>query len=176
MYDTIYTYKVTAGVGPFNGSLVQPFINYLQGLSPTYPYTVLPYGQYAAAYTLVLNPLIATISEPVACVSNTSADCMSYLFTGGLEMVAPWVPERDPDFPMIKVHNAPAIQMDFSGSTKVNTHSFDDTDCDVYGDDQSIIGIKLCIQQQQESLRTGEQTLTTEERTLTIFEYGLILP
>lgn len=91
-------------------------------------------------------------------------------------MVAPWVPGRDPDFPMIKVHNAPAIQMDFSGSTKVNTQSFDDIDCDVYGDNQTIIGIKLCIQQQQESLRTGEQTLTTEERTLPIFEHVLILP
>ncbi|KAJ4407286.1 hypothetical protein N0V82_009955 [Gnomoniopsis sp. IMI 355080] len=121
LYDTLYTYDVTAGVGPFNASLVHPFIDYLQGLSPDYPYTVLPYTQFCAAYTLVLNPLIATVSEPVACISDTPGDCMSYLLSGGLEMVAPWVPELDPDFPMVKIDNVQAVQMDFSGSTSVDT-------------------------------------------------------
>ncbi|KAJ4386439.1 hypothetical protein N0V93_009335 [Gnomoniopsis smithogilvyi] len=121
LYDTIYKYDVTAGVGSFNASLVQPFINYLQGLSPNYPYTVLPYTQYAAAYTLVLNPLIATVSEPVACISDAPGDCMSYLFSGGLEMVTPWIPKQDTDYPMVKIDNVQAVQMDFSGSTSIDT-------------------------------------------------------
>lgn len=103
-----------------------------------------------------MNPLIATISEPVDCVSDAPSDCMSYLFTGGLEMVAPWIPERDPDFPMVKIDNAPAVQLDFSGTFEVDTRSFDDNDCDVYGDSETIIGIKVCVEQEQESLRTGK--------------------
>lgn len=154
VYDTAYTYPVSAGVGPFNATLVEPFTSFLQGLSPTYPYTVLPYTYYAAAYTLVLNPLIATIAEPVACTAHQS--CMSYLFTGGLSMVAPWVPSKHVDYPMIKVDDAPAVQMDFSGVLEVDMEPFQEENCDVFGDDETIIGIKLCVE--EERLGAGTET------------------
>lgn len=156
VYDTAYSYNVSAGVGSFNASLVEPFISYLQGLSPTYPYTVLPYTYYAAAYTLVLNPLITTIVDPVSCTSQKSGDCISYLLTGGLEMVAPWVPSEHTDYPMIKVDNAPAVQMDFSGVLEVDHEPFADSNCDIYGDSETTIGIKLCVEEKSAgTLRSG---------------------
>lgn len=156
VYDTAYSYNVSAGVGAFNASLVEPFTAFLQGLAPTYPYTVLPYNYYAAAYTLVLNPLIATTVDPVSCTSQKTGDCMSYLFTGGLEMVAPWVPSEHTDYPMIKVDNAPAVQMDFSDVLQVDQEPFEDSDCDIYGDSATTIGIKLCVTAESAgTLRSG---------------------
>lgn len=160
VYDTAYTYSVSAGVGPFDASLVEPFKSFLQGLSPAYPYTVLPYTYYAAAYTLVLNPLITTIVDPVSCPSQKTGDCMSYLFTGGLEMVAPWVPSEHTDYPMIKVDNAPAVQIDFSDVLVVDQEPFADSDCDVYGDLETTIGIKLCVEEESTgTLRSGMSNL-----------------
>lgn len=141
VYDTVYTYEISAGIGTFNATLIEPFISYLKGLSPTYPYTVLPYTYYAAVYTLVLNPLLTTIVDPVSCSSAKTENCMSYLFTGGLEMVAPWVTSEYTDYPMVKVDNAPAVQMDFSGVLEVDQVPFDDADCDIYGDSETTIGI-----------------------------------
>lgn len=147
VYDTAYTYDASAGVGPFNASLVQPFLSFLQGLSPDYPFTVLPYSYYAAAYTLVLNPLIATTANPVDCSEHIEGNCMSYLFTGGLEMVAPWSPAGYDDFGLVKVDNVPAVQIDFSGVLDIDQELFQPLNCDIYGDSDTSIGIQLCVEQ-----------------------------
>lgn len=67
IYDTALTFNATADVGSFSGSLVQPFLKSLQEMAPQYPYTILPYSYYGIAYTLFLDPLLGTISEPVHC-------------------------------------------------------------------------------------------------------------
>lgn len=152
VYDTIYTYNATAGVGPFNASLIQPFMNALHSCSPTYPYEILPYTYYAAVYTLVLNPLISTISEPVSCQGHS---CVSYLLSGGLEMVTPWTPDGHEDYPMVKIDKAPSLQMDFTAPA---SSSFQATECDVFGEYGFTIGIRLCISVEEsttELLRAG---------------------
>lgn len=152
VYDTAETFNVTAGVGPFNGSLVQPFMNFLQSTAPGYPYAILPFTYFAAVYILVVNPLISTISEPVHCVGT---GCVSYLLSGGLEMVAPWQNSEHAGYPMVKIENAPSMQFDFSGPVD---SAFSESDCDVFGQQGFAIGIKMCVARDagtEGSLRAG---------------------
>lgn len=160
VYDTAYIYDASAGVGPFNASLVQPFLAFLQGLSPEYPFTVLPYSYYAAAYTLVLNPLIATTADAVDCAAQLEGNCMSYLFTGGLEMVAPWSPAGYANFGLVKVDKVPAVQIDYSGVLDIDQEPFQTSSCDVYGDSDTSIGIQLCVEKHSAgTIRAGRQAL-----------------
>ncbi|ETS80633.1 hypothetical protein PFICI_08162 [Pestalotiopsis fici W106-1] len=141
VYDTAYTYPVTAGVGPFNGSLVAPFKEFLHSLRPGYPYETLPYTYFAAAYTLVINPLLAVTVPPANC---TGESCSSYLFSGGLEMVVPWVPQSYKEHSLVKVEKTPSIQVDFSSPIQ-DDPVFQDSDCDVFGQTGIAIGIRLCL-------------------------------
>ena len=158
VFDTIDTYNVTAGVGTFNSSLVEPFFRFLSSLAPQYEKSILPYTYYAAAYTLVLNPLISTISEPVTCLPGLGLGCVSYLLSGGLEMVAPWAPQANlfRDYPMVKIERIPAVQLDFQGP--VQDSHFTDTECDIFGEPGVAIGIRFCLSEVPSlpgSLRAG---------------------
>lgn len=114
-------------------------MSFLQSTAPEYPYTILPFTYYAAVYILVVNPLISTISEPVSCVGT---NCVSYLLSGGLEMVAPWQNSEHAEYPMVKIHKAPSMQFDFSGPVD---SIFSESDCDVLGQQGFAIGIKICV-------------------------------
>lgn len=131
-------------MGPFNGSLVQPFREFLQTLRPGYPYETLPYTYFAAAYTLVINPQVATVAHPVSCPGGT---CTSYVLSGGLEMVAPWVPQAHEDHSLVKVQSVPSVQVDFSGPLE-EPPRFNESDCDIFGQSGVAIGIRLCLDQQ----------------------------
>lgn len=139
VYDTAHTYAVAAGSGPFNGSLVQPFREFLHSLSPTYPYETLPFAYFAAAYTLVYNPLVSTVAETHSCSNRL---CMSYILSGGLEMVVPWVPQVHTDHSMVMVKRVPSIKVDFTGPVM---DTFEDSECDVFGESGVMIGIRLCL-------------------------------
>ncbi|KAK8856787.1 hypothetical protein PGQ11_012699 [Apiospora arundinis] len=141
VYDMAMSYPVTAGVGRFNGSLVEPFRTLLHSLQPEYPYETIPYNYLASAYTLVVNPLIATVAEPRRC---TAEPCISYLLSGGLTSVTPLVPRDHVDYSLVRVKHAPTIQADFSGPL-MNGVSFSDSDCDVFGQEGTLIGIRLCV-------------------------------
>jgi len=120
---------------------VQPFKEYLHSLRPNYTYETIPYNYLASAYTLVLNPLFATVEKPQKCPNEP---CSSYLISGGLTMVIPWIPQRDPQYTMVKVKSAPSIRADFSGLIKEEL-SFEDSDCDLFGQEGVLIGIRLCL-------------------------------
>lgn len=141
VYDTAHSYNVTAGVGTFNGSYVQPFKDFLHTLSPTYEYETLPYSYFAGAYTLVINPLVSVVAQTRGCADNL---CASYILSGGLEMVIPWVPQGYDDHSMVMVKNVTSIQTDFTGPT---ADRFNDSDCDVFGESRVMIGIRLCLAQ-----------------------------
>ncbi|KAK6849277.1 hypothetical protein PG995_013110 [Apiospora arundinis] len=141
VYDMAMSYPVTAGVGRFNGSLVQPFRTFLHSLQPDYPYETIPYNYLASAYTLVVNPLIATVAEPRRCAAEP---CISYLLSGGLTSVTPLVPRDHVEYSLVRVKHAPTIQADFSGPL-INGVSFSDSDCDVFGQESILIGIRLCL-------------------------------
>ncbi|TGJ81959.1 hypothetical protein E0Z10_g6802 [Xylaria hypoxylon] len=145
VYDTASTYNATAGVGPFNHSLVQPFMDALHRSAPSYPYEVLPYTYYAAVYTLVLNPLVSSIAKPVACETGS---CMSYLLSGGLEYVAPWVPQGNNDHDLVRIDKVPSLQLDFESSSN---STFLETECETFGEFGFRIGIRLCIAESRTS-------------------------
>ncbi|PQE24018.1 ring finger domain-containing protein [Rutstroemia sp. NJR-2017a BBW] len=141
IYDTALTCPVTAGVGPFNGSLVQTFKTFFHTLRLGYVYETIPYNYLASAYTLVLNPLVATVAQPMRCVVEP---CISYLLSGGLTMVVPWVPREHSEYPLVKVKHAPSIQADFAGPIMDNL-AFTTSDCDIFGQYDVLIGIRLCL-------------------------------
>lgn len=128
-----------AGVGPFNASLLQPFRDRLRSYAAGYTHETLPYAYFAAAYTLVVNSLVSVVAETHDC-SDTL--CMSYILSGGLEMVVPWVPQANPDHSMVMVKRVPSIQADFTGPVE---DTFDPADCDVFGKSGVLIGIRLCL-------------------------------
>ncbi|KAI0872377.1 hypothetical protein GGS24DRAFT_18477 [Hypoxylon argillaceum] len=138
VYDTATTYNVTAGVGPFNGSYVLPFIDYLNTDFPTYPY-----NYFAPLYSLVNNPQWATLVDPLYCSGES---CFSYLLSGGLLMTTPWMPLGYTNYPLVKIDNAPSIQMEFQQTPLV----FDSSDCSVFGGPGVQIGIQLCLADKSE--------------------------
>ncbi|EEP79552.1 predicted protein [Uncinocarpus reesii 1704] len=140
-YDAVYTYDVTAGVGQFNGSFVTPYIQKLQNLSPEYPYRVVPYTALSTVYSLIVNPMHSSISRPIAC---DDADCDSYLLSGGLIMTTPWPPTSHPSDPVIQIYDVQSAQMEFRRNIEEGD-GFVDGDCTVFGDEISVIGIRLCL-------------------------------
>lgn len=154
VYDTLLTYNVTAGVGPFNASYVQPYFDYLKALSPDYEYEVLPYSSYAIAYDLVTNPTYATESLPISCQDG---ECDSYLLSGGVLMTTPWIPTGYSMHPVVKIDSVPAVQLDFE--KELDEQAFSDTDCITYGADGVLIAIRMCLQTHESrpgSLIAGE--------------------
>ncbi|KAI1846979.1 hypothetical protein JX266_006854 [Neoarthrinium moseri] len=140
IYDTLNIHNVTAGVGSFQGSYVQPFIDFLQGTQEGYPYEVLPYGYYAPVYNLVINPMFSSLTDPIRCSGN---NCYSYLLSGGLEMVTPWISLEDSSFPLIQIHDVPSIQLEYTSLS--DYHRFSSTDCSILGSPASSIAARLCL-------------------------------
>lgn len=87
----------------------------------------------------MVNPLVSVALETRGCSNNL---CTSYILSGGLEMVIPWVPRGYNDHSMVIVHNVPSIQVDFTSPTMT---SFNDSDCDTFGEAGILIGIRLCL-------------------------------
>lgn len=137
----MYTYNVTAGVGPFNGSYVGSYIQGLRDLAPDYKYQVVPYSNLAIVYNLVVNPMHSLVSPPINCKGNL---CDSYLLTGGLVMTTPWPPTNYSEHPVVEVYKAPATQIDFERGLHQGD-SFSNADCSVFGADGFLIGIQLCV-------------------------------
>ncbi|KAK0654852.1 hypothetical protein B0T16DRAFT_383864 [Cercophora newfieldiana] len=142
VYDTAHTYNATAGVGPFNTSLVEPFIKQLNSMSPpSYPYQILPFSIYAVVYNLMANPWYSTVMEPISC-PDPAGRCESYLLSGGTLLMEPAIPSGYDSFPFVKVDNVPAVQLEFTPSSN---HSFSDSDCQVFGQANTLIAIRLCV-------------------------------
>ncbi|KAI9146898.1 hypothetical protein HJFPF1_13468 [Paramyrothecium foliicola] len=142
VYDHGYSYNITAGVGPFNSSLVRPFINFTQSLAPPdSEETVLPQTYLSTVNMLVMSPVI-TMSAPQARGATQDDDGTSYLMVGGLESVTPWVPETYHEYGQVRLDKVPSIQLNFNLST--NT-TFSDGDCDTFGQDGISIGMRLCV-------------------------------
>ncbi len=140
VYDTMLTYNVTAGVGPFNASYVQPYFDQQRALAPGYPFQVLPYSSYAMVNNLVVNPTYSTISAPVSC----SGACDSYLLSGGLLMATPWVPSGYGTFPDVKIDHVASIQLDFERDLGA-APAFSDADCSTYASGGVAIAVRVCI-------------------------------
>ena len=142
VYDTALTYNVTAGIGPFNASYINPFFDNLKELSPGYPYQVLPYTSYAMVFNLVVNPTQASASPPIQCPTNSTCD--SYFLSGGMAMTTPWIPDVSAPSPMAMLPDVQGIQLDFQAGSGTDD-LFSKSDCETYGADGVLIGIKMCV-------------------------------
>jgi hypothetical protein len=142
-YDPVFSYNVTAGVGDFNGSYVRPYLDKLQNLEPDYHRTIVPYNMLAMVYNLVGNSMQAIVAPPIS-EACASASCESFLFTGGLILTTPWQPGGYPDYPLTKIENVPAVQIEYRNDPS-DSYIFADDDCNVYGADDFLIGIRFCV-------------------------------
>jgi hypothetical protein len=134
VYESTSQYPVSAGIGQFNGSLVQKTIDTANGY--------VSYWILASTYGIINNPEFSIPSNPISCGTNTT-DCDSYLFPGGIQTVFPSLNSSDPN-PYIIIYDSPAVQMDFiEESDLFDTFSIDE--CILYGNESSKVGIKLCI-------------------------------
>ncbi len=141
-YTPVYTYNITAGFGPFNGSYVGSYISQLQNLVPEYKFSVVPYTVFGVVYNLVVNPMHSLVSPPIQC---QGINCDSYLMTGGLLMSTPWPPVTHMDLPSIELYNVPGIQIEFERGLPQEDNFVDSDDCSVFGADGFVIGIELCV-------------------------------
>jgi hypothetical protein len=136
VYDPFLTFNATAGAGTFNGSLVGPVLGRVNGS--------ITYQALAYASSFVTNNEFSIMASPVSC----SGECDSYIFPGALWSLNPAPPDDSPPDAIVKIHSAPAIQMDFmKGLTDGDT--FSEQDCTVYGGNSSRIGIKFCLAQSE---------------------------
>ena len=140
-FRAVEQYNVTAGVGPFNGSLVVPYISKQQRLQPNYLAKIMPYSTLAAVYNLIVNPMYSIVQQPVGCFGN---NCSSYLMTGGLLLTTPWAPSRHYSSPMIILKDVPSRQFDFEQEILPNNF-FQEEHCSTYSDNgMTIIAMKFC--------------------------------
>ena len=150
VFDTAYTYDVTAGTGPFNASYVDSFFTDLAALEKNYTYAVLPYSYYGPANDLITNPFYTTTTTPLGCEvaaaeRDSAADCAAYLVSGGVVGLAPWVPAGYPDHQQVLVNNVPTIHVEFAAMPAGRT--FANESCRVYGSNTTRIAAKLCLSQ-----------------------------
>ena len=156
IYDTVDSFKVSAGVGHFNASYVDGFFQTLADTAPDYPYNIVPYTFYGIVYNLVTNPLFTTSVDPIDCEkSDDSIDCQAYLLSGGLSLVTPFNPGGNRDYPLVRIADTPTIQLDFAGRRKLPS-SFQGSDCDVFSSNDTLIAVKLCVSKlPDDTLQTG---------------------
>ncbi|KAK0627904.1 hypothetical protein B0T14DRAFT_422946 [Immersiella caudata] len=147
VFDTALVYNVTSGIGPFNASYVDSFINAFQDQDTSPPTTIVPYAYSSVVHNLITNSLFSTVAEPILCQpSERDLDCASYVVSGGLSLAAPWTPTGNPDHPLVRIRGVPAIQTEFQGRRGAGS-SFLDSDCIFFGSrtNRSRIAADLCL-------------------------------
>ncbi|KAL4994396.1 hypothetical protein BDV10DRAFT_189064 [Aspergillus recurvatus] len=149
VYEPVFNYEVTAGVGQFNGSYVGSYIELLQDreTGSGYSYTVVPYWMQAVVNNLVTNPMHSVAGRPVPAGACVEHECDSYLLPGGLIGASPWPPTNHPSAPMVRMDDAPSVQLDFAAGLR--GHSFSEDECTVFGGNNTVVGISFCVADSQ---------------------------
>ncbi|KAL6232432.1 hypothetical protein BDW75DRAFT_242960 [Aspergillus navahoensis] len=150
-YVPVFDYEVTAGIGHFNGSYVGSYIELLQDrereAGSGYPYTVVPYWMQAVVNNLVTSPMHSIAGRPVPVGACIEHECDSYLLPGGLIGASPWPPTEHPSAPVVRMDDAPSVQLDFAAGLR--GHSFSEDDCTVFGGSITVVGIRFCVAESQ---------------------------
>ncbi|KAK5661134.1 hypothetical protein OQA88_11024 [Cercophora sp. LCS_1] len=135
---------------PLQRVLVEPFMQKLKDLAPSYKYNTLPYSYYCAVQDLVINPFYSSAAQPLYCKTSNdqgrSDDCAAYLLSDGTIPPTPWTPSGFPDHSRVLMENVSMIHVEFS---PVAPHKvFDDsTECHLFGSNKTIIAVKFCLAQ-----------------------------
>jgi hypothetical protein len=127
---------MTAGIGVFNSSLVQPSLN-------EWNHSV-PYGLSSQLYNFVVNTEISVEGPAISCLDESN--CNSYLLPGSLGTSTPWPPGGSPESPVVAIWNAPAVQYEFRDGIDSQDY-FSQSDCDVIGGGQFNLAVQVCIAQ-----------------------------
>ena len=168
--STIYTYAVTAGIGPFRSAYVDEYLGRLQAENRNYEHTLLPYSIMATAANLINNPIYSTATDPISCSPNER--CSSFLMPGGLVTSTPWPPVGRAEYPTITIYHAPATQIDFVRILE-QPESFNvSRDCLVYGSDGQDgfrVAMQFCLARsktKRDALEAGKWGFLTYVRWL----------
>ncbi|KAK4445479.1 hypothetical protein QBC34DRAFT_472396 [Podospora aff. communis PSN243] len=146
VFDTALVYDVTSGIGPFNASYVDSFINAFQDQDTFPPTSIVPYAYSSVVHNLIANSLLSTVAKPVLCESSErDLECASYIISGGLSLAAPWTPVGNPDHPLVRIKDVPTIQTEFQGRYMTGPSPFSDTDCLFFGSNRSRIAADFCL-------------------------------
>jgi hypothetical protein len=137
------SYSAIAGIGPFNGSLVVPYIQRLQKIQPNYPLKIMPYSTIAVSTTLMSNPLYSLEHLPIACQEES---CQSILMSGGAIQATPNTPPGYSDPEVIVIKDVMSRQLEFQQGIPPGD-TFKNKDCVVYNDNATIIAMQLCVKE-----------------------------
>lgn len=141
VFDTAAIWDVTSGIGPFNESYVDPFIQSMT--RPDSPQIALHYSYYSNVHNLITNPLFSAIAAPQHCTPiDDNISCASYILTGGLSLTAPWTPPGHPSHPLVRIRRVPSIQLDFHPPPPP---TFLPSSCTILGSSTALISAKLCL-------------------------------
>lgn len=135
-------YRVTAGVGAFDASMVSPYIHKIQDAQPGHPLKILDYSAQAVVYNLLSNPIHATVQTPIGCMNPV---CDAFLLNSALYLSTPWAPIDHPSSPVVKLEKIVSRQFEFEANPEI-VSSFETKDCKTYDDNgATLIAIKMCL-------------------------------
>jgi hypothetical protein len=141
IYEPIFSEKVWAGIGEFQGAYVYPYIHAFQSSDPQYNLSLVPYTNMAPAYNLLANPLYSTVVDPIDCDERS---CDSYLLTGGMSLMRPWQPTNYTDNPVILLRSISGTQLEFSHGIQEGDY-IEESDCDLFYQDGFKIAVRFCV-------------------------------
>ncbi|KAH8690821.1 hypothetical protein BGW36DRAFT_432603 [Talaromyces proteolyticus] len=154
-YYPISTFNVLAGTGPFNASLIGPFLQQFN--------TTIPYFALASSYSFINNPAFSISLEP-SC-SGSMTPCDSYLLPGGIYLMWPQLSGNVSDGSVVSIQNAPAMRIDFTEGLGSDDNFFSASDCTVYGD--GLAAVNFCLSESNihhGSLKAGVYVCTNGTR------------
>jgi hypothetical protein len=131
VYERLFTFPVSAGIGPYNVSLAQS--NFY------FP------SQIAITVATLFSTLFADITNtlPLTSTHCPSDPCLSYFFPGSMGLIAPW-PWRIQNFSradVLIVRGVQGVQVDFWSRSV--SDQLESNDCKLWGGDDA--AIMICI-------------------------------
>jgi hypothetical protein len=143
IYNSDFTFQLTAGTGVFNGSLVDPYLTQLIHNEQGHPW--IPNVLMVGISDFTSNPTWTIPTTPIGCSGD---NCTAYLLPGGLESTTPWPPTDFPDSPIVEIVDAPAVQLEFIQGVDPS-EQFLQSDCDVIGDMDYLVAVEICLKKGQ---------------------------
>ena len=151
VYKAEFTYPALAGVGPFDGTLVAPFLDFLKSGTGGLTAIPIPYSMTALTHNLIVNPQHSISSPHKSC--NADLACDSYTLPGGLatanhnfgdsDNMLP--PTNRTDLPAITLGSVPATRIDFHRGILPNDTTLTLSNCDFFYQQPYLIALYFCL-------------------------------
>ena len=156
-YYPLETLQLIAGTGPFNGSLVRPFLDRLGNQ--------LPYEAISVTRSFIEDPNHSISLQPPSCAGSTGS-CTSYLLPGGTSLIWPPMNISIPPDLVVSLEDAPAMRLDFAKGLSAGDAFFHPSDCKLYGEGD--ISVTFCLAKSavhNGSLKAGESSADERPET-----------